>query len=85
MLQWPREQTHWRSVEQLTGSEVVVLGHDDPTFCVGDLGDLGIGRAVQLWQVECVLRVVAGVIQVSGKSGRELRVDQELHAAPRGM
>src|SRR5699024_11755277 len=55
--------------------------------CSSDLSeprDFGVWRAVVIWQLRCVQRIVPGVIEVTCKSCGKLGVDEEFHAAPSG-
>lgn len=70
--------------EQGTVPEVAVLGDHDPVLGVGEPGDLRIGRAVLVGEVQGVNRVMTGVVQAACESSWELCIDEELHAVRSG-
>lgn len=64
--------------------EILVLAHHDPVIARRDSEDLVVRCGVTQGKVECVNRIVSAVVQVAGEAPRELRVDDEPHAAPSG-
>ena len=78
------EQSCRQAAEKVAVPEVAVLGDRDPVLDICDPGDLRIGSAVLARKIKRVDRVVPSVVQVACEPKRELRVDQELHAAPSG-
>jgi hypothetical protein len=68
----------------VTVAEVLIPRDHDAGVDVGALRDLGVGRPVPIGQLDRVHRIVPGSVQELRKAGRQLRVDQELHAADSG-
>ena len=52
------EQPSRRFSEQVTVPEVAVFGDHDPAFSISELDDLTVGRAISVWQLGGVARVV---------------------------
>jgi hypothetical protein len=55
-----------------------------PVLVVGQIGEGGVGGPVPFWKLRGVDAVVTGACEQPGELGRQLGVDDELHAAPSG-
>jgi hypothetical protein len=78
------EQLPRRPREQVPISEVLILRDHYASVGVSPLRDLVVGRPVSVSQLDRMNRVVPRSVQERREPGRQLRVDQELHAADSG-
>ncbi len=72
------------SPEQVAVAEVLILCDDDAVLRVCVLRDLAVGHRVPIGQPDRVQGVMPSSVQELREPGRQLRVDQELHAADSG-
>ena len=69
------------SRQEVTAHEICVLGHDDAAVKVRKAANVGVWRAVAAGKIQRVDGVVPGGAQAAREPTRQLRVDEELHAA----
>lgn len=61
--------------------EIRVLGHHDPVFSFRDLDERSVSGPIALGKLQRMHDIVALLAQPPGCPTRELRVDEEIHAA----
>jgi hypothetical protein len=66
-------------------NEIVILGDDHPALIRSQIKYLCVWRTVTQREIQRVQGIVTGVAQQTAESSRQLRVDQEPHAAMRSM
>lgn len=64
-------------------AKVPILRHDDPVVDVGEPVDVCVGRSVALGKLGGVDNLVSDAAEEASEPDGELRVDEQLHAAPR--
>lgn len=73
-----------RPRQQVAVSEIPILGDHDSTTVIRNFGDSGISRAIALRQIQRVQRIMPRTTQKPREPGRQLSVDEKLHATPSG-
>ena len=66
-------------------NEIVILGDDNPAMIRSQIDYLCVWRTVAQREIQRMQCIVTGFTQQAAESARQLRVDQEPHAAMRSM
>ena len=75
----------WRPVQQVRIPKVAVLADHHTPIAIRDPAELCVRRPVPVRQLRRVHRVMTCITQQPRHARRELRVDEEPHAAPSGV
>lgn len=70
---------------RVSNHEVSVFADDDTILAARQRGDVGIPRPILLGQVERMQNIVPACVQPARQSSRQLRIDDEPHAANGSM
>lgn len=75
------QQAQWRPMNNVGRHKVAILADDDAPFRVSQAGDVQVSAAVLVWQIQRVNGIVPCTRQGNRELYRQLRINDELHAA----